>query len=181
MLLGRVPEVEAGIGSDKFGMPSSFPLRRLGNLPSIHLEFEELELDRRELDKQEVEQPEVDKLDLAEPGVGKARCLIKFPRCRNAGDDFSYQEVKLSPYLSNSSKPGRDSGGANMSEELLVLNEVKQTVLKTSKLSAVIFRGTMMHPRKPREGAFKQLSHSGRPGVVVYEDYEDLRDRVVHT
>ncbi|GJV04422.1 hypothetical protein Tco_0540031 [Tanacetum coccineum] len=35
-----------------------YPLRRLGNLPSIHLESEELELDRRELDKQEVEQPE---------------------------------------------------------------------------------------------------------------------------
>ncbi|GJZ08355.1 hypothetical protein Tco_0542638, partial [Tanacetum coccineum] len=44
---------------------------RLGNLPSIHLEFEELELDRRELDKQEVKQPEVDRFDLDELGVGK--------------------------------------------------------------------------------------------------------------
>ncbi|GJV10349.1 hypothetical protein Tco_1351890 [Tanacetum coccineum] len=45
--------------------------RGLRNLPSIHLEFEELELDRRELDKKEVEQPEVDRFDLDEPGVGK--------------------------------------------------------------------------------------------------------------
>ncbi|GKC69245.1 hypothetical protein Tco_1115128 [Tanacetum coccineum] len=51
----------------------SLPLRRLGNLPSIHLEFEELELDRLELDKQEVEQHEVDRFDLAEPGVGKLK------------------------------------------------------------------------------------------------------------
>ncbi|GKA17032.1 putative ribonuclease H-like domain-containing protein [Tanacetum coccineum] len=45
----------------------------LGNIPLIHLEFEELELDRWELDKQEVEQPEVDRFDLAEPGVGKLK------------------------------------------------------------------------------------------------------------
>ncbi|GJS60000.1 hypothetical protein Tco_0654784 [Tanacetum coccineum] len=42
---------------------------RLGNLPLIHLESEELELDRRELDKQEVEQPEVDRFNLDEPGI----------------------------------------------------------------------------------------------------------------
>ncbi|GKA39477.1 hypothetical protein Tco_0732028 [Tanacetum coccineum] len=48
---------------------------RLGNLPSIHLEFEELELDRLELDKQEVEQPEVDRFDLDEPGVVSCGCL----------------------------------------------------------------------------------------------------------
>ncbi|GKB21911.1 hypothetical protein Tco_0855834 [Tanacetum coccineum] len=47
----------------------------LGNLPLIHLEFEELELDRRELDKQEVEQPEVDRFDLDEPGVVSCGCL----------------------------------------------------------------------------------------------------------
>ncbi|GKD28375.1 reverse transcriptase domain-containing protein, partial [Tanacetum coccineum] len=46
-------------------------LRSYGNLPLIHHDFEELELDRRELDKQEVEQPEVDRLDLDEPGIGK--------------------------------------------------------------------------------------------------------------
>ncbi|GJX17120.1 hypothetical protein Tco_0217952 [Tanacetum coccineum] len=40
------------------------PLRRLENLPSIHLEFEELGLDKRQLDKQEVEQLEVDRFDL---------------------------------------------------------------------------------------------------------------------
>ncbi|GJX21311.1 hypothetical protein Tco_0223988, partial [Tanacetum coccineum] len=43
----------------------------LGNLPSIHLGFKELDLDRRELGKQEVEQPEVDRFDLDEPGVGE--------------------------------------------------------------------------------------------------------------
>ncbi|GKC49873.1 hypothetical protein Tco_1072618, partial [Tanacetum coccineum] len=37
-----------------------------GNLPLIHLDFEEIEVDRRE-----VEQPEVDRLDPDEPGVGK--------------------------------------------------------------------------------------------------------------
>ncbi|GJT11587.1 hypothetical protein Tco_0858629 [Tanacetum coccineum] len=42
-----------------------------GNLPLIHLEFEELEVHRQELDKQEVEQPEVGRFDLDEPGVGK--------------------------------------------------------------------------------------------------------------
>ncbi|GJW18206.1 hypothetical protein Tco_0025642 [Tanacetum coccineum] len=67
MLLGEFPK-SSGIGSDKFG---KHPLRRLGNLPLIHLESEELELDKRELDKQEVEQPEVDRFDLDEPGVGK--------------------------------------------------------------------------------------------------------------
>ncbi|GJR70273.1 hypothetical protein Tco_0016338 [Tanacetum coccineum] len=69
VLLGRVPEpeVESGIGSDKFG--KHVHVIGLGNLPSIHLEFEELELDRRELDKQEVEQPEVDRFDLDKPGV----------------------------------------------------------------------------------------------------------------
>ncbi|GKF94891.1 hypothetical protein Tco_0284591, partial [Tanacetum coccineum] len=46
-----------------FLITASLTLRRLGNLPLIHLEFEELELD-----KQEVEQPEVDKFDLDEPG-----------------------------------------------------------------------------------------------------------------
>ncbi|GKE92185.1 hypothetical protein Tco_1573280 [Tanacetum coccineum] len=66
---------ECGKKREKFslvGFVSGFGReKRLGNLPSIHLEFEELELDRRELDKQEVEQPEVDKLDLDEPEVGK--------------------------------------------------------------------------------------------------------------
>ncbi|GJR79751.1 hypothetical protein Tco_0150536 [Tanacetum coccineum] len=51
--------------------PFNIPLRRLGNLPLIHLESEELELDGLELDKQEVEQPEVDRFDLDEPGVCK--------------------------------------------------------------------------------------------------------------
>ncbi|GJW94405.1 hypothetical protein Tco_0174077 [Tanacetum coccineum] len=64
MLLGRVPEVEAVL--EVTNLESM-----LGNLPLIHLESEELELDRRELDKQEVEQPEVDRFDLDEPGVGK--------------------------------------------------------------------------------------------------------------
>ncbi|GJY91033.1 hypothetical protein Tco_0506229 [Tanacetum coccineum] len=59
-----------GIRSDKFG---KHPLRRLGNLPWIHLEFEELGLDKLELDKQEVEQPEVDRFDLDELGVGKLK------------------------------------------------------------------------------------------------------------
>ncbi|GKF78699.1 hypothetical protein Tco_0234267 [Tanacetum coccineum] len=45
----------------------------LGNLPLIHLEFEEPELDRRKLDKQEVEQPEVDRFNLDESGVGKLK------------------------------------------------------------------------------------------------------------
>ncbi|GKA01983.1 hypothetical protein Tco_0674648 [Tanacetum coccineum] len=64
VLLGRVPEVKAVL--EVTNLESM-----LGNLPSIHLEFEELELDRQELDKQEVEQPEVDRFDLDEPGVGK--------------------------------------------------------------------------------------------------------------
>ncbi|GKA09986.1 hypothetical protein Tco_0689419 [Tanacetum coccineum] len=61
------PEVEAGI----FGVTNLEKNRRLGNLPLIHVEFEELELDRRELDKQDVEQPEVDRFDLDESGVAE--------------------------------------------------------------------------------------------------------------
>ncbi|GJS89406.1 hypothetical protein Tco_0772042 [Tanacetum coccineum] len=53
-------------GSRSTTLKDRKPLRRLGNLPSIHLESEKLELD-----KQEVKQPEVDRFDLAEPGVGK--------------------------------------------------------------------------------------------------------------
>ncbi|GJX17390.1 hypothetical protein Tco_0218222 [Tanacetum coccineum] len=54
-------------------------LRSYGNLPLIHLEFEELELDRRELDKQEVEQPEVDRLtNFDAPGLVQLS-LIKLP------------------------------------------------------------------------------------------------------
>ncbi|GJV25359.1 hypothetical protein Tco_1378054 [Tanacetum coccineum] len=76
----------------------------LGNLPLIHLESEELELDRRELDKQEVEQPEVDRFDLAEPGVdsfGDAidyihtiiYLVIKKRVCRSVFVDVKVQQV----------------------------------------------------------------------------------------
>ncbi|GKF32292.1 hypothetical protein Tco_0102090 [Tanacetum coccineum] len=62
-----------GIGSDKFGKHVREMVNWLGNIPSIHLEFEELRLDKRELDKQEVKQSEVDRFDLDEPGVGKLK------------------------------------------------------------------------------------------------------------
>ncbi|GJV58422.1 hypothetical protein Tco_1459427, partial [Tanacetum coccineum] len=72
----------------------------LGNLPLIHLEFEELELDKRELDKQEVEQPEVDRFDLDEPGVGMSTTasnttfLNRFDRSRSGRLIFLIKELR---------------------------------------------------------------------------------------
>ncbi|GJU26947.1 hypothetical protein Tco_1165568 [Tanacetum coccineum] len=110
----------------------------LGNLPSIHLEFEELELDRRELDKADYRMNRVDEQLIQSMNVGQC-----------PEEDFN----KLVPPKLHKTKWGmRNLLG--ISEELLVLNEVKQTVLKLK-----VVRGdfgpqkTMANPRNTAVGA----------------------------
>ncbi|GJV99725.1 hypothetical protein Tco_1554977 [Tanacetum coccineum] len=91
------PRMELRLEKSRDDWSFAFPhhaillLRSYGNLPLIHLEFEELELGRRELDKQEVEQPEkwLDKLRVGMAQHKKEHNFAqRFDRSRSGRFDF---------------------------------------------------------------------------------------------